>query len=221
MEIGRETAPLANALCKAVLFVDAENAGTIDLSAIPNDVLVRFFFGASQKKVSTEFLRAAIKLGERFSETDVDGAGNNALDFHIAFYLGEHLAADPKANCIILSKDKGFDPLVKHLCKRGFAVRRASNLAEAFAPAKPKQAKQKIVSAAKANGQAATTFEDVVAWLTKMEPKVRPHKRKKLIAHLLSHFGKKSSEGELSVLVDRLVAEKKISDEGGKVWYSL
>jgi hypothetical protein len=53
MEIGRETAPLANALCKAVLFVDAENAGTIDLSAIPNDVLVRFFFGASQKKVST------------------------------------------------------------------------------------------------------------------------------------------------------------------------
>src|SRR4051794_13014024 len=71
--------------CESVLFVDAENAGTIDLSAIPNDVLVRFFFGASQKKVSTEFLRAALKLGERFSETNVDGAGNNALDFHIAF----------------------------------------------------------------------------------------------------------------------------------------
>jgi hypothetical protein len=64
------------ALWESVLFVDAENAGTIDLSAISNGVLVRFFFGASQKKVSTEFLRAAIKLGDRFSDTDVDGAGN-------------------------------------------------------------------------------------------------------------------------------------------------
>jgi hypothetical protein len=220
MEIGRETGPLANALCKAVLFVDAENTGSIDLSAVPNDVLVRFFFGASQKKVSTEFLRAAIKLGERFSETDVDGAGNNALDFHIAFYLGEHLAANPKANCIILSKDKGFDPLVKHLRKRGFAVRRAASLAEAFAPAKSKQPK-KVADAAKANGKAAATFEDVVAWLTKMDQKTRPTKRKKLIAHLVSHFGNKSSEADLSVMVERLIAEKKISEEGGKVGYLL
>jgi PIN domain len=105
---------------KNILFVDYENVCKVDLNAIPADVLVPFFFGASQKSVPTDFMRAALKLGERFIPIDVEGQGKNALDFHIAFYLGEHLSKSPEASCIILSKDKGFDPLVKHLAARQF-----------------------------------------------------------------------------------------------------
>ena len=80
-----------------------------------------FFFGASQKSVPKEFLKAALNLGERFVPIDIEGQGKNALDFHIAYYLGEYLTRSPQSACVILSKDKGFDPLVKHLVARGFA----------------------------------------------------------------------------------------------------
>src|SRR5205085_176864 len=96
------------------------------------DVKVPFFFGASQRTVTKEFFKSALKLAGRFIPIDIEGHGKNALDFHIAFYLGEYLAANPAAECIILSGDKGFDPLIRHLNARGFTVRRVSALADAF-----------------------------------------------------------------------------------------
>ena len=51
---------------RTVLFADYENAGKVDLSAVPADAFVPFFFGASQKSVPTKFLKAAVRLGERF-----------------------------------------------------------------------------------------------------------------------------------------------------------
>src|ERR1700758_2990565 len=125
-------------MAESVLLVDYENVGKIDLAAIPDGVRVPFFFGASQRTVPTEFLRAALKLGERFVPIDIEGQGKNALDFHIAFYLGEYLARAPDTACVILSKDKGFAPLVRHLARRGFAVRRANTRPEALgAPIPP------------------------------------------------------------------------------------
>ncbi|MGH8305190.1 MAG: PIN domain-containing protein, partial [Steroidobacteraceae bacterium] len=124
-------------MADTVLLVDYENIGKVDLGAIPAGVRVPFFFGASQKSVPTEFLKAALKLGERFEPIDIEGQGKNALDFHIAFYLGEQLARSPESSCVILSKDKGFDPLLKHLVKRGFAVRRANSITEALGSAAP------------------------------------------------------------------------------------
>src|SRR5437868_14085268 len=85
----------------SVLLVDYENIGKIDLGAIPAGVRVPFFFGASQKSVPTEFLKAALRLGERFLPIDIEGQGKNALDFHIAFYLAEYHTRTPrwKARC--------------------------------------------------------------------------------------------------------------------------
>ena len=39
------------------------------------------------------------KLGERFEAIEVEGHGKNALDFHIAFYLGERLSRARKTPC--------------------------------------------------------------------------------------------------------------------------
>jgi PIN domain len=137
-----------------VLLVDYENIGKVDLGAIPAGVWVPFFFGASQKSVPTEFLKAALKLGERFVPIDIEGQGKNALDFHIAFYLGEQLARAPDSSCVILSKDKGFDPLIKHLAKRGFSVRRANTIGEALGrAAAPPAAGGRQRSARRASGR--------------------------------------------------------------------
>jgi hypothetical protein len=51
---------------QTILFVDYENVGKVDLGVIPAEVIVPFFFGASQKSVPTEFMKTALKLGARF-----------------------------------------------------------------------------------------------------------------------------------------------------------
>ena len=208
---------------RSILFVDYENAGKVDLSAVPADVFVPFFFGASQKSVPTEFLKAALKLGDRFLPISIEGQGKNALDFHIAFYLGEYLAANPKANCIILSKDKGFDPLVQHLRARSFAVRRVATVTEAFAVPRQKQQGEDrgVAAGAKSESEEHSTLATAIQWLKDMQPRARPRKRKGLIAHLHNRFGKKIPEAELHMLVNRMIAERKLIEADGALGYQL
>jgi hypothetical protein len=211
---------------KSILLVDYENVGKVELAAIPANVHVPFFFGASQRSVPTDFMKAALRLAERFVPIDIEGQGTNALDFHIAYYLGEFLAADPESTCVVLSKDKGFDPLVKHLQGRGFKVRRVSSIAEAF----PDSAEPAVTvvttrvskrTTEKAAPAPAASWEVALIWLRGMQARVRPRKRKGLIAHLHSHFGDKVAESELQVLVDRLITEKKLSEVNGVLAYHL
>ena len=54
----------------------------------------------------------------------IEGNGPNALDFHIACHLGEGLARTPQAEFVIVSRDTGFDPLLRHLKARGLHWRR-------------------------------------------------------------------------------------------------
>src|SRR5205085_2215891 len=80
-----------------ILLVDYENVSKLDLSSVPPDVKVPFFFGASQRTVTKQFFKSALKLAGRFIPIDIEGPGKNALDFHIAFYLAEYHAANPAA----------------------------------------------------------------------------------------------------------------------------
>lgn len=211
----------------SILLVDYENIGKIELGEIPAGVLVPFFFGASQKSVPKEFLKAALNLRERFVAIDIEGQGKNALDFHIAYYLGEYLTRSPESACIILSKDKGFDPLVKHLVLRGFAVRRANSLREAF-PAAATESRRPMAEGRRASaatprpaaaGAAASVPENAVQWLSGSARTRRPRTRKALAAHLYSHFSKKVPEDDIQVLIDQLIAGGQLSETGGKISY--
>jgi hypothetical protein len=195
----------------SVLLVDYENIGKVDLGAVPAGVRVPFFFGASQRSVPTEFLKAALKLGERFVPIDIEGQGKNALDFHIAFYLGEYLARSPQSPCVILSKDKGFDPLIKHLLRRGFAARRANSIAEALAEVTPR--------AVTVSQQPSTLLDNALRVLAAAQGNRRPRKRKGLVAYLHSHFSKKIPETELQQLIDQMIARKKLSETKGAISY--
>jgi hypothetical protein len=213
-------------MADSVLLVDYENIGKVDLGAIPTGVRVPFFFGASQRSVPTEFLKAALKLGERFVPIDIEGQGKNALDFHIAFYLGEYLARSPEAPCVILSKDKGFDPLIKHLVRRGFAVRRANSIAEALGSralpaAAPRGAGAARPTAARlaAQGDGGTLLAEARQLLAGTQKIRRPRKRKGLIAVLHSHFSKKVPESELQGLLDKLIARGELSESNGAITY--
>ncbi|HXY95684.1 MAG TPA: PIN domain-containing protein [Steroidobacteraceae bacterium] len=227
-------------MTESVLLVDYENIGKIDLAAIPERVRVPFFFGASQRTVPTDFLKAALKLGERFVPIDIEGQGKNALDFHIAFYLGEYLARAPDTSCVILSKDKGFDPLVRHLTRRGFAVRRANTMAEALgsrgppaaAPRSPAASRSGAGAGGRPGGRSSarressqreggSLMDQALHLLAGTQKTRRPRKRKGLIAVLHSHFSQKVPESELQRLVDELIGAGHLSEANGAITYHL
>ena len=107
------------------VLIDYESVQPSQLELLNRDDFVAYVFvGKAQAKLSFETVSAIQDLGERAKYIKISGAGPNALDFHIAYYIGQISTADPEAFFHIISKDKGFDPLIEHLRERKvFSVR--------------------------------------------------------------------------------------------------
>jgi hypothetical protein len=88
------------------------------------------FVGENQAKIPFDLASALQSLGNNAEYVKIDGNGPNALDFHIAFYIGQIAEKDPNAYFYIISKDSGFDPLIRHLRKIKTFVQRQKELAE-------------------------------------------------------------------------------------------
>jgi hypothetical protein len=176
-----------------VLFVDLENVQKINLAGVPADARVMIFYGVTQRKIPEELVVQAQPLGPRLKWIKIAGQGPNALDFHIAFYLGQELAVSPSSDCAILSRDTGFDPLVRHLQGGGHVCRRVSSLKDAFPEAQPT-----------AN---ADHFTRLLTLLKK--EKARPAKPKGLEGKVKSWFPK-LTEDDRRILVERLFKESRV-----------
>lgn len=192
-------------MVERVLLVDFENVQKIDLMKLPPDVRVLLVLGSKQSKLPTELVLKASEMGERFRYIPINGQAHNAVDFCVAFYLGEYLTMSPSAECVVLSKDKkGFDPLIKHLATdRGFRVQRVSTQAEAF------------------RGTTSSTLDPytrVVELLSK--EKHRPAKVPGLAGKLKSWLPQASAD-ERQLLMQRLISEGKVAESGGKLRYAL
>jgi hypothetical protein len=112
-----------------ILFIDYENITQVRLSTIKRSNLKIFIFvGCVQDKIPFELVREAHQLGESVEWIGVEGIGPNALDFHIVFYLGQMSLLFPTSNYLILSGDRGFDPLLQHLHKLGISCKRINSL---------------------------------------------------------------------------------------------
>lgn len=111
------------------LLVDFENVQRIDVSKIESSVRVIVFLGANQTKLSVDLVIKSQKFGSRLEWKQIEGSGQNALDFVIAYHLGKVFDKDPKCECTILSKDKGFDPLIAMLKKEGRICSRIESIA--------------------------------------------------------------------------------------------
>lgn len=64
------------------------------------------------------------RLGRRATYVKLSGNVSNALDFHIAFYLGVLAVRDSAAYFHIISKDTGYDPLIQRLRARDIKAHR-------------------------------------------------------------------------------------------------
>ena len=133
VEAGAEDAPEEPMMSAgAVVLVDFESVQDIDFSQLAGSRLV-VFAGEVQRKVPIEVAMGLQALGERARWVRSSGVGPNALDFHIAFEIGRMVEKDEKGPVFVLSRDRGFDPLLTWLgAELGIPARRATSLAEAF-----------------------------------------------------------------------------------------
>ncbi len=88
----------------------------------------------SNPEVSGKVGAVQQSLGSNAEYVILEAAGKNALDFHIAYYIGVLSSQEPTAFFHIISKDSGFDPLIKHLKDRKVIAQRSAciQLADLF-----------------------------------------------------------------------------------------
>ena len=169
---------------------------------------IKIFVGANQGKLLFDTVAAVQRMGDRAEYVRISGTGPNALDFHIAFYLGELMAAEPDAFFHIVSKDKGFDPLVKHLKERKVLAARTEDV-EAIPLIKSESARTP-----------AERAEIVLAKLRQLKA-ARPRSVATLGSTIASVFQKQIGDEDIRQIVQALVSARHLTIAGTKVSYAL
>lgn len=113
------------------VLVDYENVQPKDLALLPRaNVRLKIFRGPTLKKYPVELVEAVQPFGENAEYVATSKHGPNALDFHVAFYIGRLSHEHPGAFFHISSKDHGFDALLPHLKAQGIYCLRHESIAE-------------------------------------------------------------------------------------------
>lgn len=111
------------------VLIDFESVQPKSLSLLAADHFrVYVFIGPANAKLPREVVLSVHAFGGRAEYVELERAGPNALDFHLAYYLGKLVATDPSGFFHIISKDKGFDPLVVHLKGKDIFAARSQSI---------------------------------------------------------------------------------------------
>jgi hypothetical protein len=190
-------------LNQKLLLVDFENVHQVDLAHLDEQFNVIIFVGLAQKNIPIEMVMAAQQLGSRVEWQRVEGNGSNALDFYIACHLGRVMEKSPSLSCVVLSKDKGFDPLLRYLTQNGLKCRRINSMLEL----EPQSA-----AAEEPN------YKRILELLRKLNKKTRPRKRETLAQYIAATL-KNISPAEVSRIIDILFANKIVSETNNTLSY--
>ena len=88
------------------VLIDYENVHPKNLELLANHPFKVFVFvGQNQAKIPFDLADAMQFLGKDARYIKIAGSGPNALDFHIAYYVGELAAKEPDAYFHIISRD--------------------------------------------------------------------------------------------------------------------
>jgi len=213
------------------VLVDFENVQPDSLAALATGQFrVKVFVGASQAKgrISFELVHSMQALGANAEYVKIARTGKNAVDMHIAYYVGRLLEKEPSAVVHIVSKDTDFDPLIEYLHAKGSACKRVKSIAEI-----PKHvAARAAMPAAKAVKHTPHVPSPRRPHAEKLAPIIKhlhslsgkPGTSKKLSQTIANYF--KQHGGELpdkivALLIDELVRLKYVSQANGKVSYHL
>jgi len=191
------------------VLIDFENVNPQSLATLDGDHFeVMVFVGAHQSKVPFELATALQRFGERARYIKISGNGPNALDFHIALYVGELAAQHPTAYFHIISKDTGFDPLIQHLKSRNVLCARS-----------PKIDDIPLIKAA----DKKSPDERAQMLISKLQlPKAtRPRTAKTLSRSIAAFFQKQLADEEIAAIIAAMQGLGFLTLVDGKVSYTL
>jgi hypothetical protein len=190
------------------VLVDFENIQLSSLEMLAHDYFkLLVFVGANQTKVPFETAASLQQLGARASYVKITGNGSNALDFHIAYYIGKLATTEPTAYFHIVSNDTGFDPLIQHLRADGIFIDRVKAVAEI-----PLIKASATKTLSERNQAAADRLQQMKA--------AKPRTVKTLSSTIASLFQKQLSEEEVAAIVYWLAEQGHLAIEGTKVLYT-
>jgi len=198
------------------VLIDYENVQVASLDLLKGEHFrLWVFLGPQDTRLKVPLALAIHEFRERAAYVLLKTGGANALDFHIAYYLGALAKADPTGFFHIISKDSGFDPLIEHLKKEKISVVRSVSIEAmpCFAP------KEKPTSA-----QAKQTDEDLVK--TVIDDLIRrktskPRTKRTLLTTIHARCGKDLPASRINGIYVALVREGFVKVDGAKVSYSL
>ena len=195
---------------KHYILIDYENVQTKSLAVLhstPNQAFrVIVFVGANQSKIPIELVSSMQGFGNKAEYVQITGSGRNALDFHIAYYLGALTERDPAGYFHVISKDTGYDQLIKHLKGKKVSAARQKDLFEI--PWLSSSNKKPM------NEQITAIVENLAA-----RGNSRPRKVKTLKNSINSLFGNKLEAEKIDNLVKDLQEQKYIAIKQENVTY--
>ena len=192
------------------IMIDMENVVPDNLELLDQEwVKVFLFVGKNQTKLPISMVKAVQRLGSRAQYVEMSGTGHNALDFHIAFYIGRIAATDKDAYFHIISKDTGFDPLIDHLKQEHVFADRVAKIEEI-----PALIQVRIVS---------KPLPERISFAKErlLKPNAtRPRTRKTLTSHIAAMFLKALPDADISSIIDGLFNDGSIRENGKRLVYS-
>lgn len=123
------------------ILVDFENLQPPDMGLLSGEQFhLRIFRGPHQNKLGFDIVESLQPHGNRVQHIQSDQHGPNALDFRIAFHMGRLIEAleandsNTRENTrfVVISKDKGFDPLISHVRSLGYGAMKAESIRQAL-----------------------------------------------------------------------------------------
>ena len=189
------------------VLVDFENVQPKNVSLLSGGPYkIKVFLGANQAKIPLEMARALQACGPDAEYIQIDGSGKNALDFHIAYYIGRLAAENPDAYFHVISKDTGFDPLIKHLKAQKILCQRLKSIAD--------------IPLAKTlkSDSIPEKIDAVIDNLARLKA-ARPKKLKTLRSTIRALFANPLADEELDRLIEQLTERGTIKVIEGKVHY--
>ena len=192
------------------VLIDLENVIPENLELLEHDwIKVLLFVGQNQTKLPISVASALQRLGSRVDYIKMSGVGHNALDFHIAFYIGRIAASEKDVFFHVISNDTGFDPLIAHLKSLHVFADRVTKIEEIPALIQAKVASQ--------------STEEKISFVKDrlLRPNAtRPRSRKTLTSHVSAMFSKMLSDDEISKVIDALVKSGYVREDGKRIVYS-
>ncbi|MEN6616179.1 MAG: PIN domain-containing protein [Syntrophorhabdus sp.] len=193
---------------KRIILVDFENIQRLDLENIDtSQTNIAIFVGKSQNKIPFSLVEKAQSFGDHLVWVKIAGDGKNNLDFHLAFELGRlSERMDKDVELIVLSKDSGYDSVIRYINELGIKTRRIANPAELSDNSKPLP---------------SSNFTNyIINNLTKIDGQKRPRTVRTLKKHIESLLRDKAGPNEIDAILEEMFIRGLLSEINNRLKYT-